>query len=57
MSNYNILPTLESLRTKMVLAAIELQQLKDKDVYVHADQLLGAADMVQNWIENIREGR
>ena len=57
MSNYKILPTLESLRTKLVLAAIEIRGLKDKDVHTHADQLDGAADMVQNWIENIRDGK
>lgn len=57
MSNYKILPSLESLRTKLVLTALEIRQLKDKEVHQHADQLEGAAEMVQNWIENIREGK
>ena len=57
MSNYKILPTLESLRSKMVMAAVEIWDLKDEDVHQHAKQLTEAADMVQNWIENIRDGK
>ena len=57
MSNYKILPTLESLRTELVSAAIEIRALKDKDIYIHAEQLEGAVDMVQDWIYNIKEGK
>ena len=57
MTNYKILNTLESLRSKMVLAGLEIMELKDTAVHVHASELFGAADMVQNWIENIREGK
>jgi len=57
MSNYKILPSLESLRSKMVLTAIEIRELKDVDVHCHAEQLEGAAEMVQDWIENIRDGK
>lgn len=56
MENYKILNTLESLRSKMVLAAMEILELKDKETHIHAQQLFGAAETVQNWIENIREG-
>ena len=57
MANYKVLPSLEKLRTQMVLTALEVRELKDKGAHHHAEQLEGAADMVQNWIENIRDGK
>ena len=57
MNSHKILPSLESLRSKLVITAIEIRQLNDKEVHIHADQLDGAAEMVQDWIENIRKGK
>lgn len=50
-----VLHRLEEARGANVLAAIAIRNLKDKDVLIHAEQLEGAADMMQDWIENIRK--
>ena len=57
MSNYKILHSLEKLRSQLFITALEIRQLADKEVHQHADELEGAGDMVQNWIENIRDGK
>ena len=57
MSNYKILHSLEKLRSQLVITALEIRQLRDKEVHQHADELEGAASMVQNWIVNIRGGK
>ena len=50
-----VLDDLARARSAMVIAAISIRQNTGADCHVHADQLDGAADMVQNWIENIRK--
>lgn len=55
MENNKILPRLKELRTQMVLTAMNIRELKDIDLHQHAEQLEGAAVMVQDWINNIKE--
>jgi hypothetical protein len=55
-NNHKALPKLESARTALVLAALDIKRFCSKDVHIHAEQLEGAAEMIQDWIKNIREG-
>ena len=50
---YKLQQDLSQLRTKMVLCAISMQQIYG-DSFCHSAQLMGASDMVQDWIEGIR---
>lgn len=44
---------LEKLRTQMAIAAIQMD-IVYSDTNTHSKELFGAAEMVQDWIVNIR---
>lgn len=51
----DVINCLEDLRSKMTMASITMRLALPKERYEHADELEGAADIVQTWIEGIRE--
>lgn len=50
---FKLMQTMESLRSQMAICAIEMQLVYGDD-FEHAEQLMGASNMVQDWIEGIR---
>jgi len=50
----DVIHALEKARTANVLASIAIIQNCSKDCHSHAEELQGAADMIQTWIEHLR---
>ncbi len=49
-----IMHMLEALRSQMVICSVEMQLVYGED-FEHSKELMGASDMVQDWIKGIRE--
>lgn len=51
----DVIETLAEARTKLVIAAIVIEQVYGNKRAENHNQLIGAADMIHSWIEAIRE--
>jgi len=52
-----IIQDLKELQTKMREVSKKMKSIKDKEVQKKADELIGASNIIDSWIEGIKEGR